>query len=530
MLTRNCNDIMSRSRTKPDRRLRISLLAISLVLLMLIVPNVSAVIDGGYTWNQSQVTVDESVATINTAATGSGGACTGALRYFHGPYGGTFDLFFTGGSTPETVVNPWGNTSPSAYNHIYAASWCTAITPGWWEFKRWTILSGAMPPNATVNFVVTSTAGYTTKVSGALITIPNWGNSTTTTDTNGNATLKLIPADIGYSYTITAAGYTPIPSTALGAYGLNGGTVYVQMAPTSASPMYFEVRDWKTKVALGTINVNIQNISSGEWRNVTNTPGDFAVADTGASHQYPTVTGQSVGIGVSALGYLNPNDQSKTELFQYIAIQNGTAPPNNPYYIDLLANNDKIYNGTWNLDIALTDCDSHAALNGATVNLITGLNGWCTGPLGCFPNNIVAGGHYVFTNVTASLVASYTMGKPGYQSKTDTIQLVYPTNYSTSKAYCLLQIGSTSTATPTPTFTGNGTQVVTTGPTTAGGYPTITGSASDKATAAFNVFVDAAYAIATIVVGIIFIWLLWMTVYIITGGKIIDKIMKRGRR
>ena len=79
--------------------------------------------------------------------------------------------------------------------------------------------------------------------------------------------------------------------------------------------------------------------------------------------------------------------------------------------------------------------------------------------------------------------------------------------------------------------------VVTTGPTGTGAYPTPTDTSgnpitnpNDKGIAAFMLLVDAAYAIMGIVVGLIFIWLLWMTVYLVTGGKIIDKIMKRGRR
>jgi hypothetical protein len=79
--------------------------------------------------------------------------------------------------------------------------------------------------------------------------------------------------------------------------------------------------------------------------------------------------------------------------------------------------------------------------------------------------------------------------------------------------------------------------VVTTAPTGTGVYPTPTDIHGNpiidnegKGLAAFGLLVDAAYAIMGIVVGLIFIWLLWMTVYLVTGGKIIDKIMKRGRR
>ena len=134
------------------------------------------------------------------------------------------------------------------------------------------------------------------------------------------------------------------------------------------------------------------------------------------------------------------------DYFQYITIQNGTTPTL-PYPIYLRANNDKIYNGTWNLGITLTNCDTGAKLDGATVKLTTGMNGWCT--QGCLPNNPQSNGYYFFSNVTASLVAQVTMSKAYFTSKTDTYQLIYPTNYTTHKQYCLAPLGSTITPTQT---------------------------------------------------------------------------------
>ena len=50
-----------------------------------------------------------------------------------------------------------------------------------------------------------------------------------------------------------------------------------------------------------------------------------------------------------------------------------------------------------------------------------------------------------------------------------------------------------------------------------------------KAEDAFSKWMDQLGAITDITIGVLYIWLLWLTVYIITGGRIIDKIMKRGR-
>jgi hypothetical protein len=51
-----------------------------------------------------------------------------------------------------------------------------------------------------------------------------------------------------------------------------------------------------------------------------------------------------------------------------------------------------------------------------------------------------------------------------------------------------------------------------------------------KATDAFSKWMNVLGDITDIVIGVVIIWLMWITVYMITGGKIIDKIMKRGRR
>ena len=50
-----------------------------------------------------------------------------------------------------------------------------------------------------------------------------------------------------------------------------------------------------------------------------------------------------------------------------------------------------------------------------------------------------------------------------------------------------------------------------------------------KATDAFSKWIAVLGDITDIAIGVVIIWLMWITVYMITGGKIIDKIMKRGR-
>ena len=219
---------------------------------MLCVP-ASAVIDGGYVYNQSMVYVTESTTEMNTASGQT--QCSGSVTFYHGVQGGTWGEPFSAGNTPTSAINPWANTSISTYNHIIAASYCYNGQWGWGnnEFKRWTILNGKAY-TVNVTFTVTST-DYTTKINNALVTV---GYVSGNTDANGTVLLGLPAASSGYTYTVTATGYAPITTTSLGAYGLNGGTVYVQMQPTSTTPMYFSVRDESSNIQLSTINLGIR--------------------------------------------------------------------------------------------------------------------------------------------------------------------------------------------------------------------------------------------------------------------------------
>ena len=339
---------------------------------------------------------------------------------------------------------------------------------------------------------------------------------------DGNVTNGSYPSgthvytDVG-TYTVRLDAYTA---------GLGWRTItktnYITVPNPTGIQMHFIALDQKNGMQVATVNTGIKNISSGVWRNVTGSSGRFWIQDTGSNHEYQLTAGEGIGVDLTAIGY--------DESYNSVTVQNGTSATN-PMPLYMSKTSDAIYNGTWNLVVNLNDCDTGKPLPAATLTVTTGMNGWCTA--GCLPT-YTSGGMYSWYNVTASLIAYVDMKKSYYQAKTDTIQLQYPTNYTTTKTYCLSPIGSTITPTATPTI--NGSVIVTTVPTT-GAYPVPTDTYGnpitdneEKGLAAFGLLVDAAYAIMGIVVGCIFIWLLWMVVYLISGGKIIDKIMRRGRR
>jgi hypothetical protein len=143
------------------------------ILVLLLVTPASALINGGYIYNQSPCEVTENTYVMAAESGTYNGTCSGALRWGHCVQGGTCDLSFDEGSTPYTIINPWANNSPTwpadpTYNHVSASSYCNGPTWGWgwWEFKRWTILGGytypTNPVNANFTFtVIDNTTGET---------------------------------------------------------------------------------------------------------------------------------------------------------------------------------------------------------------------------------------------------------------------------------------------------------------------------------------------------------------------------------
>jgi hypothetical protein len=107
-----------------------------------------------------------------------------------------------------------------------------------------------------------------------------------------------------------------------------------------------------------------------------------------------------------------------------------------------------------------------------------------------------------------------------------TFTLLTSTDYIISAT----KTGYTGTSKSITTDTGlsGSTTLTLTVPTT-----TVTPSVRDdtqKATDAFSKWINVLGDVTDIAIGVVIIWLMWLTVYMITGGKIIDKIMKRGRR
>jgi hypothetical protein len=249
--------------------------------------------------------------------------------------------------------------------------------------------------------------------------------------------------------------------------------------------------------------------------------GSASFNSTGAFYEWPLSVGQTIRYNASALGY-TPNSIDDTLAFtgQVTTLylqnnQSGVTPPTN---------------GGWSPTVHVKSACDNSDIYGAFVGVTTGLNGACSITDAC-SGNTDSTGSITWNNISASTLASIHVVSQQYVDQTFAVTVnhnatqtinanMVPKNGMSS---CAATPGPTSTVTPGATFT--------TGP-----YPTITDENGDpitspegKADYALGIFIDALVTIATITVGIILIWLMWMVVYIITGGKIIDKIMRRGR-
>lgn len=280
------------------------------------------------------------------------------------------------------------------------------------------------------------------------------------------------------------------------------------------STVQLDVKDAITKAFIADTTVGIKNTTSGVWRNSTLPTGAGYADSTGAAYEYPLSIGQSITLAANKTGY---SSESSTFYIPYSG------------YLTTLYLTPSSYQtsgGNWNLVVSVKRNLDLAPIYPATVRLQTGVGTYYDSS-----QTVDESGTTTFTNVTASTSAIVSVVSQMYQD-TSVVVTVFPNQTQHVNIEMILKGGTpvTTKVTPRPTSTPydpNAPSAYPT-PTDASGQP-ITDSGL-KGFAAFNLLIDALYAIMGIVVGIIFIWLMWMTVYMITGGKIIDKIMRRGRR
>jgi len=165
--------------------------------------------------------------------------------------------------------------------------------------------------------------------------------------------------------------------------------------------------------------------------------------------------------------------------------------------------------GNINLYIPVVDASTSYAIGsvGVQVELPTGaITGDITGP----------GGDAAVFVVPNNTIIKARASKTGYGPVTES----FNSGEVSPKTKTLSMYRLVVTTVPTATIGPGGTTPVYVDPR----------NDTKKATDAFSKWMNVLGDITDIVIGVVIIWLMWITVYMITGGKIIDKIMKRGRR
>jgi hypothetical protein len=282
---------------------------------------------------------------------------------------------------------------------------------------------------------------------------------------------------------------------------------------TSTVKILLDVRDAISGNLLQDTTTGIKNTTTGVWRNATLAYGIRMYDCTDPGFLYPLSVGQTIELAANKTGYEEDN----------ITFVIPVADPGGyPATLWLTPTASAPTLGTVNFIIKVIKNYDHTPISSASVTLTTGVSPQYTNTLSTDVNGMVS-----FINVTASTSASVDIHHISYQSVSAYISGVTP-NTTHKPIYEMILIGATPVTT-----------VATAHPTTAAvsTYPVPTDANNNPITdptlqgfAAFGVLVSSAYAIMQIVVGCVIIWLMWMTVYLITGGKIIDKIMRRGRR
>lgn len=371
-----------------------------------------------------------------------------------------------------------------------------------------------------VTFVITQTGSPSTPVSGAMVTLSN--GQYAATNASGMATIDVFPAASTYTYRVDKIGWFSIIDAALGLYGQNGGVLYTTLTPSGNGILaYLDVRSALDagNPLVYNASVSIINTTSSVSRTAIAPYGSASFNSTGASYEWPLSVGQNLRFAASSVGY-------NSETINVTLAFSGQVST-----IYLTRNNQSLNNGTWNPVVHVHDVNyPNTNIPNAKVRIETGINGKCSVYPGCIAYTN-SQGIATFQDLPASTLANIFASAVGYQDGNIVVQ-VNP-NRTMMIDMLLLQIGQTPSVTPletTPAIPGNVT------PTTQAPYPTITDdegnpitSPEGKANYALQIFIDALITIASIVVGVVLIWLMWMVVYMITGGKIIDKIMRRGR-
>lgn len=275
---------------------------------------------------------------------------------------------------------------------------------------------------------------------------------------------------------------------------------YITVTPQTGLHLIVNVRDADTGYEISNSTVGIKNTTSNLWWNLSTPTGGAFFQSTDVQGVYSLSANQTVKVGATSYGYtansqdvLILNDNQVSDLYLTKTSQTPT-------------------NGNWNLLVKLVRNLDGQPVCSATVKVITGVNG-----PGVYEGSPVCStGVVSFFNISASASASIEVIAQGYKSA-GAFTPVVP-NSTQQITIQMVRIYDTPVATPIPVtttsagLTGQPTPQI----TDASGNP-IT-SSEGKATWSLDQLFNILPQIVMIVCSLIFAWLFWRGVDIVTNG------------
>lgn len=305
-----------------------------------------------------------------------------------------------------------------------------------------------------------------------------------------------IPADLNHVEFGLDGGYSMGPQTH---YIIEGYTP--PPPPPTGVYLDLDVFDAISHNYISMATVGIQNSTSGVWTYRNAATGYARFDTTDGVLLLPLSIGQTVSVYASATGYTSANNTITIPYSGYTT------------QLNLLPSYAVNATGTFWLTVSVVKNEDGTPLNSAVVQVLSGGNS--------YQQYTVDNGVTTFQNISSGATFSVTAFAQAYAGQTK----VLPKDADfMNTSFSLVHIGGTYATTPATPAT---TATVAVAYTNTAGQPI---SASEGQVYDFFASVAAElYGWGLMARAVVTITLLWMVVYAITGGKILDKLMRRGR-
>jgi len=277
---------------------------------------------------------------------------------------------------------------------------------------------------------VSETGNFTKKLSGVEILLSDDAATSETTGADGTA---LLVFDSGsYNYAASKDGYHSLFG-ALGGYGEDGGTLYLEMDPYTPPPptdvsMYVTAWDPAKSTTISNAIIGIYNLTESTWQNWSAPSGVAYFDSTGVDKEYPLIAGESVVISASALGYVTGYGNITIPYDAYAATLN------------LVSTSDAPIGTNATLSVVILDNWASTPIEGGTITIVNETAGFARSRVSD------AVGTVLFPNINSGRY-QVTAASTGYQTASTFADLIAGETELIS--FSLVHIGATPVVTDT---------------------------------------------------------------------------------